>query len=724
MAIKTPAETSVVPNPLHKFASYTYSWSLWWLDVKDFNELMSKEDVAPALAWNPGPTSYVIAEDGGVYTNRRHPATLGLNYHIQDVEFSTAIGPNSTSKSSNLQTGSMTILEPYGVTFIDSLVALSFDEKTQQFLNYTLQPLMLQLEFKGYDDAGNQIPSSQMVSFRKRFPIVIKNLKLSVGTNGSEYRISFAPASAQGLDPEFEKTPEEFVIEAGTVTEFFDKFSESFAKHQKEQIRTSRVEFGDSMKFDIDPTIAESKIVYNKQVPLNLASTKGKSITLDKSSFVIPKGTSILDIITKVMAHSSYLINLQLGLEDSTGGPLGSADQTKVFNAFKTQSAIEYIGINIDGAEKLGLYDRRRPRRPMKITYKIHQYPTWNGANPAISLFPDSRPHTVKDYNYLYTGQNIDVIDFKLDFNSTYYTAINTYNTQFAAQQSSENTDKDIDSGQRGTSLILNPSTMGSIFFPQLNIVPSATPMRYKHVIGDNNATTGMNIKSRPGAVIAADVLQSIYNVPASGAGSMLSVPLTIVGDPTLLKQDDWLYIPSPVNATEYNSWQSQSQAEFTNKHGHIQMDVGQVVIRLTVNTPIDLDADFTNQGLMYPQPRTRPALFSGQYYILKIVSKFRGGRFEQVLTLARYLNTDYVQASSYTKSKEAERSSDADAQEGGFYGTGTGANNDLKLVPKETSSAGGDTAPGANIDPGSTLIINPNSSTPWVVEVNGNSRE
>ena len=304
MAIKIPAETSVVPNPLHKFASYTYSWSLWWLDVKDFNELMSKEDVGPAMAWNPGPNSYVIAEDGGVYPNRRHPATMGLNYNIQEVEFSTAVGPNQTSKSSNLQTGSMTILEPYGVTFIDSLVALSFDGS--KFINYALHPLMLQLEFKGYDDAGNQIPSSQMVAFRKRFPIVIKNLKLSVTGKGSEYRITFAPASAQGLDPEFEKTPEEFVIEAGTVKEFFEKFSASFDANQKAQLRSNRVEFGDSMKFDIDPAIADSTIVYNKQVPLQLASTKGKSIALDKSSFVIPKGTSILDVITRVMSHSSF----------------------------------------------------------------------------------------------------------------------------------------------------------------------------------------------------------------------------------------------------------------------------------------------------------------------------------------------------------------------------------------------------------------------------------
>lgn len=694
MAIKQPAETDLVPNPLHKFASYTYSWSLWWLDVNDFNSLMSKTDVTPALAWEPGPRSYVIAEDSGLYPKRRHPATLGLNYHIQDVQFSTAIGPNQVTKSSNLQTGSMTIIEPYGVTFIDSLVAASFDGT--RFNNYTLHPLMLQLEFHGYDDNGNPMPNTQMVLFKKRFPIVIKNLKLSVSGKGAEYRISFAPASAQGLDTEYITTPEEFVIEAGTVKEFFSKFSSKYAVNQERLVNSARIEFGNSIRFDLDPTIADSKIVYDKQLPLNLANTKAKGIQLDKSSFVIPQGTNILDIINRVMSHSDYLINLQMGLENDLGGPLGPKDQTKIFNAFKTQCSIQYAGVGEDGVKRPGVYDARQTKRPMSITYKVHQYPTWNGSSPDIPMMPDSIPHTVKAYNYLYTGKNIDIIDFKLDFNTTYYTAINTYNTQFAAQESSANTDKDLD-GNSKRKLSLNPSSL-AVFVPQLNIVPSATPMRYKHVIGDPNATTGMNIKSRPAAQIAANTLKSIYSSAPDGNGDMLKVPLTIVGDPTLIKQDDWLYIPSPSQGKEYSAWESTSQYDFANKHGHIRMDVGQVVVSLTVNTPIDIDADLANEGLMYPQPGTRTALFSGQYYILKIDSKFSAGKFEQVLHLSRYLNTDYAQ--SYSSRKPSQRTStttegtfggDVESQEGGFYGGESGANRDLSLVPTDTVVAAGD---------------------------------
>jgi len=695
MSIKQPAVTDIVPNPLHKYASYTYSWSLWWLDVKDFNKLAAQSDVAEALAWNPGPTSYVIAEDAGRYPNRRHPATLGLNYHIQEVNFTSTIGPNRVSKSTNLLSGNMTIVEPYGVTLIDSLVAASFNGKT--FDNYNSHPMMLQLDFHGYDDKGVPMSNTATVMHRKRFPIVLLNMKIAVTGSGSEYRIDFVPANSQPNLNEFSKTPEPFSISASTVDEFFngpEGLARKYLRNQAGLVASDRYEYADSLKFDLDPVIAESKIVYDKQVPMTLANPKSNSISLDKSTFVIPRGTPMVEIINRVMSHSSYLINLQLGLEDSLGGPSGPKDQTKIFNAFKTVTGVEYSGVDLDGTRKLGVYDNLRGRRPITMSYKIHQYPVWNGNSPNIPQFPDSIPYTVKEYNYIYTGKNVDIIDFKIEFNNTYYNAINTYNTQFAASESSESTGTDSDTSGRAVRSI-NPGRLAT-YIPQLQLVPSLTPLRYKHVIDDPNTTIGMNIKQRPAAQAAADTLKTIYSSTPSGSSDMINVPLTIVGDPTLIKQDDWLYVPSPSKAVEYNAWESQSQAEFVAKYGHLRMDAGQLVATLTFNTPLDIDTDWANNGLVYPAANTRTALFSGQYSILTIANKFVGGKFEQTLNLVRFPNTDYVQTYSQRKSSErtgagAEANGDADAQEGGFYGNPSGAEGDANLVPTNTVTPAGD---------------------------------
>lgn len=358
MAIKKPAVTDIVPNPLHKYASYSYSWSLWWLDLADYNKLSAQPDVGQALAWNPGPKSYVIAEDSGLYPDRRHPATLGLNYHIQEVNFTSTIGPNRVSKSTNLTTGSMVIAEPYGVTLIDSLVAASFNG--ERFDNYHLHPMMLQLDFNGYDDKGNPMSKTAMALHRKRFPIVMLNMKINVTGAGSQYRINFAPANSQPLQNEFEKTPEPFTIVAGTVDEFFNGpngLAAQYLKNQAGAVSSGRYEYADTIKFDIDPVIAQSKIVYDKQLPIPLSKPNPNGIKLDASSFVIPHGTSMVDIINRVMSHSSYLINLQLGLEDSIGGPAGPKDQTAIFNAFKTVTSVEYAGVSSGGTIKKAVFD-------------------------------------------------------------------------------------------------------------------------------------------------------------------------------------------------------------------------------------------------------------------------------------------------------------------------------------------------------------------------------
>ena len=102
-------KTAPIPNPLHQYASYTYNWSLWWLDLIDYNRLSSGlENGQIDSPLSEG--SYVIAEDSGLYPDRRLPTQAGLIFHIQSVNIETLIGLNTISKSSNLVEGSMTII--------------------------------------------------------------------------------------------------------------------------------------------------------------------------------------------------------------------------------------------------------------------------------------------------------------------------------------------------------------------------------------------------------------------------------------------------------------------------------------------------------------------------------------------------------------------------------------------------------------------------------------
>ena len=181
----------------------------------------------------------------------------------------------------------MTILEPYGITFVDTLVAASFDGASQSFRNWTQLPYMLELNFHGYDDQGNPIADSNMALYRKRFPIVMTEIKVDVTTKGAEYRVKFAPAGGLAHFPENGCVDKPITVIAGTVAEFFDENNKDSFTYQLNSFFRSKVALGkasvaDYIKFDIDPSIASSKITYDKVSGLAQSNPGGIGIDLTK----------------------------------------------------------------------------------------------------------------------------------------------------------------------------------------------------------------------------------------------------------------------------------------------------------------------------------------------------------------------------------------------------------------------------------------------------------
>ena len=628
---KRQKPTLLVPNPLNDFASYSYALSLWWLDIPDYNTLAAQPDIEYALNWSPGPRSYVVAEDSGLYPDRRLPDSPGLNYNIQDVTFNSVITPTKTSRSSNVLDGSMTIIEPYGVTFIDQLVAASYDGT--RFNNYTQQPYMLQVDFRGYDDNGEPIPQSAMTTFRKRFPIKILSMAVSVTNRGAEYKISFCSAGAVAHYPgTHTATPKIFTITAGTVGEFFIQLSNSYYDYHVKEVELGRAEYVEAVKFDIDPAISKSEIVDKLEIPLAKANTKAKGIDLSKSTFTIPANTPILDIITKVMSHSKFLYEKQLDPD--------TKKDTDPFSAFKTTTSVAYEGRDVANMVRTeGIVDAVSNRLPMTTTYKIHQYPVWSGTHPSMPQYPDSRKYSVKKYDYFYSGLNTEVIDFKLNFDTTYYTAVQAYTAAISLTETSQSTADD--AAENNPKPANNKPQHKLVVNPAVTIsgVQSVTPMATRNIVKNVGASMGMNLSSSPKAQIASDVMTSIYKTLN---GDMLTIDMNILGDPTLIKQDDWLYCPSPsMVSSKYNQWDTTSQYEYASKYGSVRTDTGEVVVTVTINTPFDVDTEDANQGLMNPVPTYNKSLFSGQYTILMIANKFSNGQFLQTLQLARIINSD-----------------------------------------------------------------------------------
>jgi hypothetical protein len=232
-------------------------------------------------------------------------------------------------------------------------------------------------------------------------------------------------------------------------------------------------------------------------------------------------------------------------------------------------------------------------------------------------------------------------MDLKINFDSTFYTAVNSYTTSKGATNATQNTALD-SLLSAGASLLISPQLLGSLgVIPGLGGVANLTPNRFKNIVNDRRSNTGLNTINNPAAQTGANVMESTYTKQNQ---EMLSVDLTILGDPTFLKQDDWLYSPNPAaNNNIFN--QLLSQLDIAKKYGQIKMDDGELIVGLTVNTPVDMDTEWGNQGLAYPTPGSVPSLFSGVYRVITIKNNFAGGKFTQQLSLVRQSNSDVLRS-------------------------------------------------------------------------------
>lgn len=653
-----------IPNPLHDFASYTYSWSLWWVGVSDMNRLMEQPDPLAASNFKLSDKSFVIAQDAGRHPDKRQPGTLKLNYNIQEVNIRTVLsGP--TQRSSNMLTGSMTILEPFGISFVDSLIAASFDGK--QFNDYIQQPLMLELEFHGYDETGLPVTNTKLQKYRKRFPIRILKMDINLNTKGAEYKINFAPFGHQAYDEQYSKMPMATTVVAGTIKEFFQKLEQNINQHFDNLVRDNKATYADTISFQIDQTFANSKIVYAAATPITRSNPASDLLTFDKNTWNIPKGTPILSVIDQIFAHSDFIKNQlnKLNTAQTTDAQQLLELQKSAFRAMKTSASTKYQGRKNSQIVE-NVFDSLSGLRPRSVTFNVQAYTSFKAEGPEVAKLPDPSPFVVKRYDYYYTGQNKDILDFKLSFNTTYYNGALVYTSTVAATSAVGSTEQARGQSGMGASgdqrspvvnLMLNRALFTQ-WDPRFGLVASPTNEKYR-MITSNKSVVGDISAHDSEAQKAKGAIMSLYS---NIGGDMLALQMQIVGDPTLIKQDDWLYIPdysaadtltqAVASDRELASTNGKKTVEidmapqnFVEKYGHLRTDYGDLVVAVTLYNPLDIDLDYTNQGYAFPAPGTEysASTFSGLYRIIQIDNKFSGGKFEQTINLARYINADYA---------------------------------------------------------------------------------
>lgn len=386
----------------------------------------------------------------------------------------------------------------------------------------------------------------------------------------------------------------------------------------------------------VDPT----KMNYSRanMLPPDKASRQGNNPDVNRKTptnnfdpktmlFNVTAGTSVIDIINLVMRNSDYIKNQVID-------PLSDKSD------FPTDTTVKYFRI-IPKVTLKG-YDPKRGEYARKTTYYVKNYEYYNTKHPNL---PKAKPKAaVKEYDYMYTGKNIDILDLAIDFDSAFFTTI-TINRERAealsgAPKASTGDDEPKDKAR-------NPTGNRTL-----------TPMRHNYVGVDATSTsTGADTAK---TVLIASAMKSIYS---GSRGDMLQVKLKIIGDPHFIKQDDIYTNPGQ---SGYNDLQ------FMLNEGTLNMDSGEMFCNINFRTPIDMDE---TTGLAKFDTNYEKSRFTGFYKVQVIDSEFRQGQFVQTLDLIRI----FEDADEYSKNTQRVEAAAAAARKN--Y-----AANDPRLVSNQTS--------------------------------------
>ena len=649
--------TTAKNNPLFQYANYTYNLSLHVIPIEKYNNL-----VKTAMYTTDDQTVLIASAGRRGQTFSRHPR-FKEDFYFENLKFTTVVGMNSRSKSTNAIDMNFTLIEPYGVTLLDRLLAVADQLKTKSWMQI---PFLLQIDFLGNKDSGELM--TPIPNQTKYIPIRLIGCKIKVTPKGSEYQISAVPFSHQAYTEVNASTPAFLEVQAKTVGEFFsdtgsagqaagildvkkisgerresavrsaradedqygtgarsseriksateisaaaesspyivgsyaaalNSYQEQLRRHKHQKtIETYRFVF-------TDPAMAQSKIVIPKKTEAKrttmakpntaegVAAIRAQAgintagLDTNTETFTINAGTNIIEVINMVMRNSEYVRNQFK--DPATEGPSGDK---KPVNWYKIVPVIELDEFDI----KLDRYSKR-------ITYYIEPYTYYNTKfRDAPKALPN---YYCKEYQYIYTGKNQSIINFDIDFDTMFYTAItadrskvSTVAVQTQPEESQDTESKDVSKPVGIQNNVTHPVAA------QADMVNSASP--------DSKG------------VLINDFAKSMMS---SSRGDMITVNLKIIGDPELIKQDDVFYNP----ANNPNRGQAQLVDPKSNS---IVFDAGEVFALLKFKTPVDID---DSTGLAkYESFHT--SVFSGVYKIITVDNQFERGQFTQSLQLVR----------------------------------------------------------------------------------------
>lgn len=567
-----PQNVAPQTNPLHDYAPYNYIITLSCLSKDQFNDAEQDSE------------GLVIARSGGKGTTGASP--LDKDFYINNLVVRNTITPTAQAGIGTVYQVLFDVTEPYGVSFIDALIQAA---QLQGYTNHLKAVYNLKIEFRGINDEG--IPTNIIPQTTRNIPIHIYTVEMAIDAGTSVYQIQAVPATMLALTEVHGTTKEAYAIPGKTVEEVLTNFFDALNKTQAKLVEQGKVNAPDSYELSVDQSteILKTKIGYDQlsdaKSIINYSNVK---IDPEKSAtqrvINVPMGTNIQAFIEAVIRESDFYKSQFWD------------DMQPIYDDLKIGRV--FTQLNLGEADDNG---NNRPQ--YKFVYVIREQKVtaaYFAKNPN-NLTEEIKPSKI--YNYLYTGQNQDVLSFDITYKFGYYQAIPyVENNSNDEQTSNTSGTKDEVAGEGSEQGAAGKGLSQT----------TTEPERSKYSGGMQLSVNKKN----------GEIGRIFEQIIADPSADLLVTSLEIIGDPYWIGQK---------NVTNKTFRESHVEgAPNTDEVGAVSMDDSEVLIELNFKTPTDLNDD---TGLFFNNQRVT---FSGKYKVYMCANRFADGMFTSELEMVR----------------------------------------------------------------------------------------
>ena len=655
---KNPNLPSVIRNPMEVFSSSAVLWTMACLTPAQFNN-------PPSYRNSPGDLTNLVFSSAGRFDDSRQKVfiskslgTAAPEYYINNFVMKNIIGANEASGNSNAVKFEFDIVEPHSMgLLLQSMQAAAINATYLSYLDNA--PFVLRMDVQGFDQLGKVISGIKP----KFFVLKLTGVKFSVNESGSTYKVDAVPYNHQGFSSSINTTYSDVKLSAsgvgnvfdlltggpGSLTAFLNKNEEKLKEageiSEKDEYviqfpilssdwKSSAGNETEIKKATVDPLKAEKKVAVPKRLlnidpqfldKNNIASAgfgfdqssggrplfkrasdqydektgvmirDGMTVDVKSRAFQFGQNQSLTSIINQVILSSEYA---QEALDPQYLTPQG------FIKWFKLDVQMELL--NLD--KLTGDYAKKITFRV--VPYLVHQSIFANATSAPIG-YKELMKDVVKEYQYIYTGENVDVLNFNIQINNLFYSGANPKPDEAGAKTALQ--DQKLSETKNSSTKTKQGQTPGV----QGVQVGRARPKRDPKLLAGYKG--GSDTKS-----VEQNVAENFQQVFVSGnSADLVTIDLEILGDPY------WLVDSGMSN---YFSSAPSPTSQITDD-GTMNYESGNVYVYLTFRTPIDVN---TTTGLYDFSQVEEESPFGGIYRIVQCENTFSEGNWKQKLKCIR----------------------------------------------------------------------------------------